>query len=98
MGILSSLFSRKSKSDRMIKMAIEHLGREGGQIGTAFKEISYDDVASYMRDPSCTPLNSIKDAHNGWIDFEAIVSGRKYIVTLSRAFDGVGSVLTSNKA
>lgn len=98
MGFFSSLFSSKSKMDRMIEMAIEHLGREGGQIGTAFKEISYDDVASYMRGPNCTPINSIKDAHNGWIDFEATVNGRKYIVTLSRTFDGFGSVLKSKKA
>ena len=97
MGIFSSLFSSKSKMNRTIDMAIEYLAREG-MGGTAFEEISYDDVASYMRGPNCTPINSIKDAHNGWIDFEAIVNGRKYIVTLSRTFDGFGSVLTSYEA
>ncbi len=82
----------------MIEWAIETLGREGSPIGTAYKEISYGDVVSYMRGPNCTLLNSIKDAQNGWVDFEANVKGQKYVVTLSRTFEGHGSVLTSEKA
>jgi hypothetical protein len=62
------------------------------------KEIAYDDIASYMRGPNCTPIKSIKNPLNSWIDFEAIVNGRKYIVTLYRTLCGFGSVLTSKKA
>ena len=98
MGILSLLFSPKSMKVRLIEKAIEYLGREGGQLGTAVKEISYDDVVSYMRGPNCRPINSIKDPLNGWVDFEAIVNGRKYIVTVCRALDGFGSVLTAKQA
>lgn len=82
----------------MIEWAIETLGREGSIVGTAYKEISYDDVVSYMQNPNCRPINSIKDARNGWVDFEATVKGQRYVVTLSRTFDGHGSVLTSKKA
>lgn len=98
MGFFSSLFSSASKKHKMIEWAIETLGREGSIVGTAYKEISYDDVQSYMQKPTCRPIKSIKDAQNGWIDFEAAVKGQKYVVTLSRAFDGHGSVLTSKKA
>lgn len=98
MGILSLLFSPKSMKVRLIEKAIEYLGREGGQLGTAVKEISYDDVVSYMRGPNCRPINSIKNPLNGWVDFEAIVNGRNYIVTVCRAHDGFGSVLTAKKA
>jgi hypothetical protein len=62
------------------------------------KEISYNDIASHMRSPICTLINSIRDSKKGWIDFGAIVTGRKYIVTLCTTFDGFGSVLTSSKA
>jgi len=82
----------------MIEWALEELGREGSVIGTAFTEISYADVSSYLRRPSCKLLNSIKDARNGWVDFEATVKGQKYLVTLSRTFEGHGSVLTCEKA
>ena len=97
MGIFSSLFSTQKKKDQMIEWAIETLGREGSPVGTAYKEISYNDVTSYMRGANCTLLNSIKDAQNGWVDFEATVKGQKYVVTLSRTFDGYGSVLPSSK-
>jgi hypothetical protein len=82
----------------MIEWAIETLGREGSALGTAFQEISYNDVASYMRGSNCTLIGSIKDPQNGWVDFEATISGQKYVVTLSRTFEGRGSVLTSEKA
>ncbi|WP_296125485.1 hypothetical protein [Pseudomonas sp. Ga0074129] len=98
MGFFSSLFSAASKKHQMIEWAIETLGREGSIVGTAYKEISYNDVQSYMQKSTCRPINSIKDAQNGWIDFEAAVKGQKYVVTLSRTFDGHGSVLTSKKA
>lgn len=81
----------------MIEWVIETLGGEGSDIGTAYKEISYDDLSLYMRNPNCRIINSIKDGHNGWVDFEATVKGHKYIVTLCRTFDGHGSVLTSKK-
>lgn len=98
MGFFSSFFSTSNKKNQMIELAIETLGGEGSVLGTAYKEISYADVLSYMQNSNCRPINSIKDAHNGWVDFEATVKGNKYVVTLSRTHDGYGSVLTSNKA
>lgn len=82
----------------MIDWAIETLGREGSVIGTAYKEISYGDVVSYIRSENCTLLNSIEDAQNGWLDFKVSIREQRYVVTLSRTFDGCGSVLTSEKA
>lgn len=98
MGVFGSLFSSRKRRDQMIEWAIETLGREGSAIGTAYEEISYNDVASYMRGSNCTLLNSIKDAQNSWVDFKASINGQKYVVTLSRTFDGRGSVLTSEMA
>lgn len=66
MGFFSSLFSAASKKHQMIEWAIETLGREGSIVGTAYKEISYNDVQSYMQKSTCRPINSIKDAQNGW--------------------------------
>lgn len=98
MGIFSWFLPSQKRRGEMIEWAIEELGREGSVVGTAFKRISYADVSSYMRRPNCKLLNSIKDARNGWVDFEATLRGRKYLVTLSRTFEGHGSVLTSEKA
>lgn len=98
MGIFGWFFPSQKRKDQMIEGSIEKLGREGSVVGTAFKEISYADVSSYMRRTNCKILNSIEDAQNGWVDFEATVRGRKYLVTLSRTFEGHGSVLTSQKA
>ena len=98
MGIFGWFFPSQKRKDQMIEWSIEELGREGSVFGTAFKEISYADVSSYMRRPNCKILNTIEDAQNGWVDFEATVRGRKYLVTLSRTFEGHGSVLTSQKA
>lgn len=98
MGIFSWLFPDQKRKGQMIEWAIEELGREGSIVGTAFTEISYADVTSYMQGPNCKVLHSIKDAGNGWVDFAAVVGGQKYLVTLSRTFEGRGSVLTSEKA
>ena len=98
MGIFSSWFFKHQRKDEMIEWAIEMLGVEGSALGTAYKEISYSDVVSYMRRRHCTVLNSIKGAQNGWVDFEASIKGQKYVATLSRTFEGYGSVLTSEKA
>ena len=95
MGFFRSLFTARKRKNQMIEWAIETLGREGSAMGTAYEEISYADVVKYMRGRNCNPLNSIKNPANGWIDFEAVVKGKKYVVTLRRTFDGGGSVLTS---
>ena len=91
-------FIKSTGKDQIIELAIEALGREGSAVGTAYKEISFADVAAYMRGQNCNVLDSIKDPANGWVDFEAIVKGQKYVVTLSRTVEGGGSVLTSAKA
>lgn len=97
MGFFSSILRKSNTKNKMIEWAIETLGQQGSVIGTAYKEISYDDVILYIKNNKCVMLNSIKNANNGWMDFEAKVNGNKYIVTLSRTQQGDGSVLTSEK-
>lgn len=97
MGFLKSLFSFGGMNNAVIDRAIEHLGQEGSVIGTAYRELSYNDVINYIRSNNCRITTSIENPHNGWTEFERVLSGQRYQITLCRAHDGVGSVLTSKK-
>ena len=97
MGFLKSLFSSGGMKNATIDRAIEHLGQEGSVIGTAFRELSYVDVINYIRSNDCRITTSIENPHNGWTEFENVLAGQRYQVTLSRTHDGVGAVLTSKK-
>lgn len=95
MGLFSSLFGGSSRKNQMIDFAIKTLGEEGSIVGTAYKEISYDDVAAYIKTKNCEVLNTIKKDWGNWIEFSAEVDGKKYTVWLDKTFEGRGSVLTS---
>lgn len=98
MGLLSSLFSSSSRKTQMIDWAIETLGREGSIMGTAYDEISYNDVISYIKTRNCQILKETVKPRGNWIEFTAAVKGRAYIVTLDKTFEGQGSVLASQPA
>lgn len=53
MGFLRSLFSSNGITNLNIDRAIEHLGQEGSIVGTAYREISYKDVAEYIKTNDC---------------------------------------------
>lgn len=95
MGLFSSLFGGSSRKNQMIDFAIKALGEEGSIIGTAYKEISYDDVASYIKAKDCKILNVIKKDWGNWIEFSADVDGNRYTVWLDKKPEGNGSILTS---
>ena len=95
MGLFSSLFTSKNKKNQMIDCVIETLGKAGSIMGTAYDEISYDDVISYIKENNCQILNVIDKPRGKWIEFRAIVKGSTYTVTLNKTFEGSGSVLSS---
>lgn len=82
----------------MINWALQKLGEEGSIVGTAFREISYDDVISYIKANNCKVLNVTKKPRGDWIEFLAYVDGVTYTVWLDKTFEGNGSVLTSRRA
>lgn len=82
----------------MINWALQKLGEEGSIVGTAFREISYDDVISYIKANNCKVLNVTKKPRGDWIEFLADVDGVTYTVWLDKTFEGNGSVLTSRRA
>jgi hypothetical protein len=94
-GFFSSLFGGASRKASMIDWAIKKLGEDSSYIGTAFKEISYDDVISYIKAKNCKVLNITKKDRGDWIEFLANVEGETYTVWLDKTFEGNGSVLTS---
>lgn len=96
-GLFSSLFGGVSRKTQMIDWAIKKLGEESSIVGTAFKEISYDDVISYIKAKNCKVLNVTKKDRGDWIEFLADVDGETYTVWLDKTFEGNGSVLTSRR-
>jgi len=82
----------------MIDWALHKLGEEGSIVGTAFKEIFYDDVISYIKANNCKVLNVTRKPRGDWIEFLADVDGVSYTVWLDKTFEGNGSVLTSRKS
>lgn len=97
MGLLKDLFSGGGMKNGTIDRVIQRLGEEGSIMGTAYREISYDDVRKYIEINRCRITTSISNPHNGWMEFERVLSGQRYQVTLSRTHDRAGSVLTSKK-
>ena len=100
MGILKWLLTGNNVKNAMIDKAIEHLGQEGSLMGTAYREISYDDVVAYVASNDCRITSSTENPYhryNGWMEFERVLSGQRYAVTLSRTHEGGGSVLTAKK-
>lgn len=81
----------------MIDWAIKTLGEDSSIVGTAYKELSYDDVAAYVKAKDCEILNVIKKDWGNWIEFSADVEGKNYIVWLDKTFEGRGAVLTSRR-
>lgn len=98
MSIFSSLFGGSGRKNKMINWALQKLGEEGSIVGTAFREISYDDVISYIKANNCKVLNVTKKPRGDWIEFLAYVDGVTYTVWLDKTFEGNGSVLTSRRA
>lgn len=97
MGFLKSLFSGGGAKNSTIDRVIQHLGQEGSIMGTAYRELSYDDITNYIKSNNCRVTTSIQNPHNGWTEFEHTISGQRYQITLSRTHEGPGSVLTSKK-
>ncbi len=97
MGLFSSLFGGASRKTQMIDWAIKKLGKESSIIGTAFKEISYDDVISYIKAKNCKVLNITKKDRGDWVEFLAVVDDETFTVWLDKTFEGDGSVLTSRR-
>lgn len=97
MGLFKALFSGGGMKNATIDRVIQQLGQQGSIMGTAYREISYDDVRKYIDTNDCRVTTPISNPHNGWMEFERTVSGQRYQVTLSRTHDGPGSVLTSKK-
>lgn len=97
MGVFSSLFGGASRKNRIIDAAIKKLAENGSLIGTAFKEIDYDDVIFYIENKRCSILNIIKKDRGDWIEFVADVQGEKYTVCLNKTFEGNGAVLTARR-
>lgn len=98
MSIFSALFGGSGRKNKMINWALQKLGEEGSIVGTAFREISYDDVISYIKANNCKVLNVTKKPRGDWIEFLADVDGVTYTVWLDKTFEGNGSVLTSRRA
>ncbi|TPM33545.1 hypothetical protein FJ955_02005 [Mesorhizobium sp. B2-2-2] len=96
-GIVSPPVGGTKQKNRIISAAIQHLGTEGSVIGTAYKEISYNDVVGYIKANGCDILSVTKKPRGPWVEFLAEVEGVSYTVWLDCAFDGQGSVLTSRR-
>ncbi len=87
-----------ARTTQMIEWAIETLGREPSAMGTAYDEISYSAVVSYVHERKCPIITRVAKPYGDWLEFHANVRGRSYRVTLGMTHEGQGSVLTSQPA
>jgi hypothetical protein len=87
-----------ARATQMIEWAIETLGKEPSVIGTAYDEISYSAVVSYVHERKCTIITRVAKPYGDWLEFQTNVRGRSYQVTLGMTHEGHGSVLTSHPA
>ena len=94
LGILSGLFGATSRNNKLIDRAIRKMGEEPSFIGTAWSEISYDDVIAYIKTRGCTIQRVIKKDQGDWISFFVDLDNTRYDVSLDKTFEGNGSVIT----
>lgn len=94
MGILSGLFGGASRKNVLIDGVIRKMGEEPSFIGTAWREISYDEVITYINVRDCTIQRVVKKDRGDWISFFVDLDGVRYDVSLDKTHKGNGSVLT----
>lgn len=97
MGWLKNVFGRDGQNSEVISAAIKHLAKEGSIVGTAYKEISYQDVVDYV-EKSGFPITAVTNKPRGrWMEFTATIGSERFVVWLDCDFNGTGSVLTSRR-